>query len=279
MVEGYKNRTNLINPIDLYMYYFGTQQCLGGHSFGPALKDHFKIHYIHKGKGIFKVGDKTYNLGKGQGFLICPNVIVNYVADNEDPWAYSWIEFNGRSILEYLTRANLSIENPIFSNSINDAITRGFEEMIKANEDENKRDLILNSMFYIFLANLIDNSNIKQIAKKSSKMKAVYIDKVIEFIQINYSHKVTVSEISSLMHLNSKYLSQLFKEEVGVTIKEYIITYRIEKACDLIKDERLSIGDVSRSIGYDDQLLFSRMFKRVKGISPRKYRSAIFDHY
>jgi mannose-6-phosphate isomerase-like protein (cupin superfamily) len=70
----------LINS-DLNMYHCGTEDCAPGHDYGPAVKDHYLIHYILDGKGTFHVGEKIYQLGKGQGFLICPNVITYYQAD------------------------------------------------------------------------------------------------------------------------------------------------------------------------------------------------------
>ncbi|MGE5613279.1 MAG: AraC family ligand binding domain-containing protein, partial [Bacillota bacterium] len=65
-----------LNHTDLNMYQCGTQECKPGHSYGPAVRDHFLIHYIHSGKGKFCVNGREYNLEGGQGFLICPDVVT-----------------------------------------------------------------------------------------------------------------------------------------------------------------------------------------------------------
>ncbi len=62
---------------------------------------------------------------------------------------------------------------------------------------------------------------------------------------------------------------------MGKTLQEYLIEFRILKACELLENEMLTIGDVSRSVGYADQLLFSKVFKRIRKVTPSEYRKNI----
>ena len=100
--------------VDLCLCFCGIEVCKSSHSFGPAIREHYIIHYILDGKGIYKVGDKVYNLEKNQGFLICPGDLTYYEADNDDPWTYIWVAFNGIKSEQYLKYANLSLEYLIF---------------------------------------------------------------------------------------------------------------------------------------------------------------------
>lgn len=269
------NKLNLINNLDLKLYYCGTQDCSPNHSWGPAIKEHFKIHYIHKGKGIFRVGNETYHLEEGQGFLICPNVIAYYKADDKEPWSYSWCAFDGINAEAYLKRANLTNSNPIFEYNKDDKVNKCFDEMIQATNWEKSSDLRLQSSLYLFLATLIDEVVLDLSYKEAKTNKNIYINKAIDFIHINYSRKIRVSEVANFIGLDRKYISKLFKDIVGVTIQDYLISFRINKAKEMMKDKQLSIGDISRSIGYDNPLIFSKIFKKVNGISPSKYRDSI----
>ena len=64
----YSNSLQGSNIGDLVIYNWGHQICPSSHYYGPAVRDHYLIHYILNGKGIFQVGDKTYNLGKDRAF-------------------------------------------------------------------------------------------------------------------------------------------------------------------------------------------------------------------
>lgn len=102
-----------------------------------------------------------------------------------------------------------------------------------------------------------------------------YISKALQYIEMNYSRKLTVSMIADWVGLNRSYLNSIFKEELGKSLQQYLIEFRILKACELLESENLSIGDVSRSVGYTDQLLFSKVFKRLHGVTPSEYRKNI----
>lgn len=266
------NKFTLINNLDLKLYYCGTEDCSPNHFWGPAIKEHFKIHYIHKGKGVFKIENRTYHLKEGQGFLICPSVISYYQADDKEPWSYSWCAFDGINAEAYLKRANLTAENPIFEYTKDDKVTKCFEEMTRAINMEKSSDLRQQSLLYLFLATIIDEAVLDSSYKEVKTNKNMYINKAIDFIQIHYSHKIRISEVANYIGLDRKYISKLFKEIVGVTIQEYLISFRINKAKEMMKDRQLSIGDISRSVGYDNPLIFSKIFKKINGLSPSRYR-------
>ena len=74
----------------LYVNCCGCSQTAPLHSFGPASKPHYLIHYVLSGKGHFRFHDKEYRLEAGYGFLIQPNELAFYQADAKDPWSYLW---------------------------------------------------------------------------------------------------------------------------------------------------------------------------------------------
>jgi AraC-like DNA-binding protein len=88
---------------------------------------------------------------------------------------------------------------------------------------------------------------------------------------MNYSGSISISRISESIGINRKYFSKIFKEAVGSAPIEYLINYRLTKACELMQNKTLTVGEIARSVGYDDQLLFSRIFKKYKGCSPNYY--------
>ena len=84
--------------VDLNLYQFGWERCEPLHSFGPHIRNHYLFHYIISGKGILHSNGNQYQLQAGMGFLIVPNEVTTYLADEHDPWEYAWIEFDGLSV-------------------------------------------------------------------------------------------------------------------------------------------------------------------------------------
>ncbi|EHB68126.1 helix-turn-helix transcriptional regulator [Paenibacillus lactis] len=94
---------------------------------------------------------------------------------------------------------------------------------------------------------------------------------------MNFSQKITIEDIAHFIGLNRSYLCSLFKRQMNVSIQDYLIRYRIDMACKMMGNAELSIGDIARSVGYSDPLLFSKMFKKIMGTSPKHYRSMTLD--
>ena len=91
--HSFKN--TLKENLALAVYNTGYQKCAPGYTWGPALRDHYLLHYIESGEGWYTGGGKTYHLTKGDLFAVFPSQVVCYVADHLDPWEYYWVGFNG----------------------------------------------------------------------------------------------------------------------------------------------------------------------------------------
>jgi len=262
------------SKMDLKLYYCGTEDCDGGNSWGPALKDHYKIHYIHSGKGIFKVGDKTYTLSKGDCFLICPNIITYFKSDENDPWTYYWVAFDGINANSYLNRSNLSVTHPVINCENDDLLLNCFQEMFKGSQQDKSGDLRLLSSLYMLFSILMESTDNNAILENSRLKDNYHVTKAIKWIEVNYSRNMTIEEISDFVGLNRKYFSKLFKQSIGMSPQNFLIELRFNRACELMKNPYLSIGEISRSVGYADPLLFSRVFKKFKGLPPNSYRKS-----
>ena len=258
--------------LDIKLYYFGTGDCEHNFSWGPGIKDHYKLHYIHKGNGTFKIGNKTYNLSQGEGFLICPNVVVSYEPNKDNPWDYSWVAFNGINAEAYLNRANLNINNPTYKCHNESSMNKCFNTIFESIDSDKCIDFKSLSAFYSLLSILVEESTSSEITTRPRSTQDNYIKQAIEFIDTNYSRKITVEEIATYVGVNRKYLSKLFSDSLNESPQNFLINFRINKACDLLINTHLSINEISNSIGYSDPFLFSKVFKKFKGVSPKFYR-------
>jgi AraC family transcriptional regulator, arabinose operon regulatory protein len=105
-----------------------------------------------------------------------------------------------------------------------------------------------------------------------SRPQEAYVRQAVDFIEMNYSQKISIAEVANHIGIERKYLSTLFNDVLHTSPQTFLVTFRMKKACTLLHNQRLSVSDVSRSVGYQDPLLFSKMFKKIFGLSPSAYR-------
>lgn len=255
---------------DAYVYTCGYETCEPGHSYGPVLRSGYLIHYILSGKGYYRVNNTMYQLQEGDAFLICPDELIYYEADKKDPWTYTWIGFQGIKIREYLDRTFL-LTTPIFHYGHDDRIRICHEKMFEANQLQNHRDLIMNSILYEYLFLLACKFPKEQVSPQ--ERLAGYVEEALRFLESHYGQEVSIQSIADKLGLDRSYLHRIFKTATGSSPQEYLLDLRIRKACDLLRGTRLPVTVIARSVGYEDTLYFSRLFKKKKGISPTRYRT------
>ena len=123
----------------------------------------------------------------------------------------------------------------------------------------------LTGIMHRFIDYTFDFSRIKHI-------DAVY--KTMEYVRANYDKKLSLDEIARNAFLSKAYLSSIFKEEIGESLTNYINRVRIEKSKVLLLDKEVSLIDIANLCGFEDQSYFTRVFKKMVGISPKKYRDS-----
>lgn len=257
---------------DLHLIQFGAEQCSPNHTVGPGIRDYYKIHYILEGEGRFEIAGHEYRLGPGEGFLICPGIIARYAADEAKPWRYCWIGFDGIKAASLLNQAGLSNEDPIFRSADIAIFENMTDRMIASRSMTAGREMLLTGMLYLWLS-VIAEAHPPRHDAAPVRSRERYVAQVVQFIERNYESRITVADIAGFVGLQRSYLNALFQESMGCSIRQHLIAYRMRRAGELLSATTLSVGDIARSVGYDDPLLFSKMFRKTMGTSPSGYRS------
>ncbi|GMK39170.1 AraC family transcriptional regulator [Paenibacillus sp. CCS19] len=258
---------------ELYLTQYGCENCIPGHYHGPAIRSHYLLHYILDGEGFFEVGGTRHTLRKGQGFLICPDVITYYEASKTSPWTYCWFGFDGTIAESLLKQAGLTMDSPILHYDQDDRIYRYFTSMNESRGYHKARETRLTGLLYSLLSLLVEFGPALPTSEHKESRAEIYVEKVKDFVETNFAQKITVEDIAQFIGLNRSYLCSLFQQQMNTSIQDYLIRYRIHKACEMMGHAELTIGDISRSVGYPDPLLFSKIFKKIMGSSPKLYRS------
>ena len=240
------------------------------HSFGPAIKPHYLIHFILSGRGRFSMGGKEYPLERGYGFLILPEELAFYQADEEDPWTYVWVGFGGALAPDIIKSMGLSLSNPIFKSEKGEELYRAVKDMMEHNTFGAANDLRRNGQLSLFLSLIAEGASLEE--KGESRGADNYVRRAVEFIQGNYCNPIRITDVADYVCINRSYLYTLFHNATGMSPQRFLTAFRVTKATELLQLTDLPVESIALSCGYTDPLVFSKSFKQMKQMSPSAYR-------
>lgn len=237
---------------DIKPIFAGMSQCKSLHSYGPAVRHHCIIHYCVRGKGIFRNGKGTYEVNAGQAFIINPDEITFYQADEKAPWFYTWIAFSG-SVCEKTKELPpvVTVKSGEVFSTINKLVADG---------------VYLPEKYLICLIELL-----QELLPPSPDSMPGYALRAKDYIRLHYMENISVEQLANSFNIDRRYLLRLFKREFGITIVNYIVRTRLDAAYDFLRSG-FPVNKAAVMCGYTDAYNFSKMFKKYHGISPSEVK-------
>ncbi len=265
--HSYKNKEHVTTSLSVFNS--GYQQCTPSYVWGPAIRDHYLIHYVATGKGKYCTGDKEYEVNAGQLFLSYPDTPLTYSADEESPWEYYWVGFNGSDARILLNQTDFTTKSHVIDIPDGETVKRLLLEIYEGRGNKNYEQAKMAGNLFLFLAYLMENSIV--VSRNSLEISNDYLRYATEYIAHNYSNNISIEDISHSVGISRSGLYRTFIKHLGISPIKYLTNFRISQACSLLRRPGLSIEAVACSVGFEDPLYFSRVFKANMGISPRKY--------
>lgn len=256
------------NSLGLAVYSCGIQRCGAHHSWGPAVRDHYLIHCVISGSGIFSSGGKTYSLSAGDGFLVMPSLVASYAADEHDPWEYCWVGFNGSDAKRLMGQTGLLKTGPVFHYDRNSPLEGLLMNICNASGSGASAEARMEACLLQFLAELMEQYGVPSEHRDTG---FEYVQKAIKFIEYNYSSNIDINDVATSAGISRSHLYRLFMQHISMPPNEYLMRFRISKGAELLENKNLSVGEVAYSAGFCDQLYFSRVFKKYMGTPPSRY--------
>lgn len=258
-------------------------------------KNNVRIHYhtlievslVLSGRGIYKVGDKVYNISKGDIFFFRPNeahCITDIEKDSMQllnlhiaPY-YLYTNFQNALNTNYIKI--LASSFPLVSNKINDTLSLEHIENVKnlilkiKDEFEQKRSDYLTLVHNYISAILITFSRAYKNFNISQKEKQSYqkLLSIVKYIDNNYKENITLDLLAEKVAYSRCYLSSIFKKCMGMSIWDYILIKRTEQALTLIKTTDKNILDIALDCGFNNTVNFNKIFKKYTNVSPSVFR-------
>lgn len=241
----------------------------------------FEISYIISGKGKFIYNNIETEVSAGDIIITPDKSSHSVIASNTDEINYCYMGFKIKENDSEISKRFFSV---LDDKQITKKITRDIYEYFKNAMDEiyKRQDfdklLIETYLFQIILLAIrtSDNENTRYtINKKDNVSQPVYL--IIKYIDRNIDMPLTVSGIAESLGYSIYYVSHLFKSKMHITLQDYIITKKIERAKKLIEDNRYTITQIAEKLSYNNIQSFSRSFKNITGLSPKEYAKKAVD--
>ncbi len=264
-----KNSLSHISPINLD--YYGIEQCEKGYFFGPFTRTSFVIHFVKKGKGILRMNGREFQVHGGQCFILFQNVCTTYQADLEDPWEYSWIGFHGYEADAMVRKCGFTEEHPVINSGKVEEIHEIMERLLAAAELTYVNRLRRMSAMLELFAVMVEDAD-RDTHTENITMEQAYVRSAANMLMDAYGQSIRVEDVARSIGLSRNYLTTIFKQEMQVSMQEFLIAYRMEKAAGLLHNTSSPVRNIAESVGYTDSLSFSKAFKKRYGLSPKAFR-------
>ena len=247
----------------------GRQDCSDMHSYGPGARSWHIIHYIIKGSGYLECNRKRYRITAEESFLLCPYMIARYYPDPEDPWEYTWVDFTGQKVPEYLSDCKMNRTHPTCP-VIPAAKILPFFQRLEGLDLYHKNKMEASGILLTLLGIYRDAFPVPSAGTPSRGDNRLATATAL--IHSNYYHPdFNVEQLCQMLHCNRVTLYRLFQSELHTSPGSYLISYRMDQARKMLK-MGMSVKTTALSCGFTDQFYFSRAFKEHAGMAPSEYR-------
>ncbi len=251
---------------DLNPVRCGWHQRQSGGFWGPSMHDYYNLHYVLSGKGEYTCGGQTVKLEKHHMFLMRPGVVIKHQADDDEPWLYAWISFDGQAAEQLMVSSGFGDDTHTLCAPELYGI---FEDIRRYSEEKEYSATNLCAKLYTIVDRLSSTCQTGNYETPVSQ----YCIKAADYIHANYSSHITIEGISKNLGIDRRYFSRIFTRNMGVSPQKYLVDYRLERAKTLLITGTYSVSEVAISVGYDDIFAFSKIFKKKYGIPPSKCTS------
>ncbi len=241
-----------------------------GHKTERDTFDEYIVIYCLDGRGWYRANGQTWFIEKGQVLFVQRDIPHAYGSDGADPWSIQWAHFRGDLAQSYLELINITPEKPVRTIGVQPNLSLLFDEALNVMKSGY-------SLYHLVKISSLIQQALSQIAFSTAYSPPVgtiglHVGNVIEYMLVNITQRCTLDDFAAQACLSRSYFSRQFRDKTGYAPVDYFIRLKMQRACELLETTKMTVGQISRGLGYQDQYYFSRIFKKIVGVHPTQYR-------
>lgn len=230
----------------------------------------YQILYVASGKAHFWFNGIEEIVDSGHMVLYKPKEVQKYVYYVEDHPEVFWIHFTGYDVKNILEYHGISLNQHVFYSGTSPEYKMSFRKIIRELQqcEYGYEDYIASSFNNILL--LVSRQ--QQNGENYTVTIPEEIEIAVSYFNENYNTKISVAQYAESLHISTNWFIRNFKQHMKMSPAQYLLSLRMVNAQSLLENTDYSVGEIAEIVGYDNQLYFSRVFKKEYGISPAQYR-------
>lgn len=225
--------------------------------------------YCTAGSGTVTIHSKTFKLIPNHFIILPKNVPHQYNSSQDDPWTIYWVHFMGE-YADILYEKYLTLKSKPSFLIYDEYRIAKFERIFNLLEDsfEARNVEVANITLMEFISDFIYAQEINPATPGSDK-----ISDSISFMKQNINHQFSVQELAQQQNLSVTHYSRMFRSKTGSSPNHYFNELKIQKSCQYLYFTDRSIKEICVELGFHDPYYFSRLFKKLMGVSPIMYKN------
>ena len=227
--------------------------------------------YCTDGIGTINANGDSYTVSAGDIIILPEDVQHSYSADKKHPWSIYWVHFTGYLCDEFMAAMEIPIDQcSVFRAGTKSKLIADFESLLEV------RKTGYNPKNFVLAANILRQILSYLAIAKSRNLSAragdLDIETIHAFMQERLHGHLDLDTLAEKVSLSKYHFSNKYKLLTGQSPIQHFLHLKMEHACYLLDVSGISVKDVSISLGYEDSYYFSRIFKKIIGVSPKQYR-------
>lgn len=230
------------------------------------------VLYCTAGKGRLTAGGWSGEIRPGWIILLPQGLAHAYEADADKPWTLYWVHFQGNSTGVFLQYLGYREGRPVTEAGLSPLLVGAFTSLMEVRRTGYSTRAFINASNH--LRHLLTQMSMEVSAAQGRLQPGFQLDHLQAYMLENLDHTLSLEDLAAVAKMSKYHFSNRYKALTGYSPIKHFLNMKMEHACYLLDASELSVGEIARSLGYDDPLYFSRLFRKIIGISPRGYRAS-----
>jgi len=256
-----KEQFNNFVPVIIYHVF---RKCSPDWQLRSHYVNDYDITYVIKGKARYTIDGKNYDVEQGDIICLTDSMEKEAVTNAKNPMHCFSVNFNSL----YPAFKSCPPSFPVFSRiGLRKDIVDMFRELTISWSNQQDGYIVKTRALLMQILNRLSEILIFNIDSQTWDYRII---KATNFIALHYSEKLTVKELAALVHLNEAYFGRLFKQEIGMSVNQYIMKIRVRNAETMLQTGNFKVHEVAEYCGFSDVVYFFKSFKALRGFSPSR---------